>query len=213
MRPARPWQGVLDHDGIEAALAASSVGTWDWDIAADRTRICLITASLFGFSATDVTRGPSLEDYRKAIHPDDRPLFDRTVSDVRRTGGLFVAEYRTRPAPGRERWALARGTFEADETGAISRARGIVIDVTDTRMDGFGAGRAMFSVASEPGGGLDRFADLALDAWRNLQGLTVADQEKLGPIMEQLLVAVGRRLAKQERSAEPIPGRLLPLHS
>ncbi|TDR85351.1 PAS domain-containing protein [Enterovirga rhinocerotis] len=205
--------GVADDAWIRTVLTASSVGTWDWDIAADRTRVCPLTAHLFGFLPDQVERGPALADFLRAIHAEDRTPFNATVAEVRRRGGLFVAEYRTTPRSGPLRWVLARGWFEGGDTGAVTRARGIVIDVTDSRLDGYGGGRALFSAIDESASPLERFADTALTAWQGLQGLSDEDDASIRPALAALLETVGRRLAISGSETTMLRGRRPSLHS
>jgi hypothetical protein len=186
---------------VARALAASDVGTWEWHIADDVLRCDAAAASMLGVPQARGDRGATFALFLDRIHPEDQRRIGTLVDDLRRNGGLYIAQYRTVPEPGDVRWVLARGRFGQNEDGVVSEARGIVIDVTESSRDGF-LDEAAFSVTDASAGGLDRVAELALALFSSAEaGLPRVGFERLKPLLEALLHEIGRQLV----SAPPVP--------
>ena len=71
--------------------------------------------------------------YVSHMHPDDVARKLRLWNLARNTGQPFEAEYRLRGVDGTYRWQLTRALPERDETGAITRWYGSVVDVDDRK--------------------------------------------------------------------------------
>jgi two-component system sensor histidine kinase UhpB len=94
------------------AVDAAELGTWRWDIAADR-----FEASPRCRSMLDLSPPPPAERWQDALaamHPDDRAGFDRAVAAAldHGTGTPLSAEFRIRLPDGGARWR-ARATCAA----------------------------------------------------------------------------------------------------
>jgi len=117
---------------MEAALAAGAIGTWTWDVPADRFSGDPSFAGIFSLPPEAVVAAP-IAVLLAAIHPDDRPgvaeLVERTVA----SGDRYEADYRVARRDGSWRWVTARGQVERDEAGRAVRFPGVVIDVTERK--------------------------------------------------------------------------------
>ncbi|MGT2480611.1 PAS domain-containing protein [Methylobacterium oryzae CBMB20] len=140
---------------VARALAVSDVGTWTWDIADDVLRCDAVAAAMLGLPRAKGDRGTTFAEFLKRIHPDDQRRIGSIIDDLRRQGGLYIAQYRTVPAPGEIRWVLARGRYIRNAEGSVSEAHGIVIDVTECGRDGF-LDEAAFCATDVAAGGIDR---------------------------------------------------------
>ena len=188
---ARPKR--RDTDSVARALAASNVGTWEWRIADDVVRCDAAAATMLGIPLATIGRGTTLGLFLDRIHPQDRPRIATIVGDLRRHGGLYVAQYRAVLAPDDVRWILARGRFVVGTDGIVDEARGIVIDVTESSRDGY-LDEATFCAIDAPTGGIDRVAEMALALFTVAEGLAAPDFERLKPLMDALLHEIGRQL-------------------
>ena len=113
----------------DAALVAADIGTWTYDIRADRLYADRNLAAIFGTGDAGMT-GASLDQYLAVIHPDD---LDRTWRAIQATiagGGTFECEYRVRAAEGGWRHVLARAKLTRDADGKPAWMPGIVLDVS-----------------------------------------------------------------------------------
>lgn len=176
------------------ALAASNVGTWDFDVPGDRVRYDEVIAALFGLDPSDGARGLPLQRFIEAVHPDDVAVFRRKVARVLEQGGHCLLEYRTRQASGETCWVLARGRFDADAVGRIVSGRGICIDITESKRDGAGEDRALFLASSEAPP-LDRAAEHAIAARKAIDEIGGGESHLLRQAVDALLWALGRCLA------------------
>jgi PAS domain S-box-containing protein len=116
---------------LELALGASSrVGTWNWDVPADRLSADPRFAELYGVDVDEAREGAPLERYTRNIHPDDVPAVAAAIDEALRTGEVFSAEYRLLQADGSERWVVAQGRVAHDADGTPASFPGVVYDIT-----------------------------------------------------------------------------------
>lgn len=118
---------------LEATLVAAEIGTWIWDVRADRVYADRNLARLFQVSAEDAAGGP-IARYTRAIHPEDR---ERTKAEIERAiqqRSPLAVEYRVARAGGEVRWVAARGAAEYDAAGQVARFPGVVVDITARRL-------------------------------------------------------------------------------
>jgi hypothetical protein len=178
---------------MQAALDAQDViGSWNWDIAADRVHADALVALLFNVNPDSAEAGAPLAAFAAAIHPEDRERVTSLIGASAREGRSYVAEYRVCSADGVTRWILARGRYQIDAAGRPFRGRGIVIDITPSRMSEDAYVRTGRDGALHP---LERAADHCVAAHR---ALVDEDDAHLKLLSEMLLFEVGRKLAKRE---------------
>ena len=116
-----------------ALEAASGVGTWDWDILADRVYADARYAAFHGVTPERAAQGAPLSEYSRALHPDD---FERLLKSGRThlsTTGDFLEEYRLNHADGSTRWVQTRGRVYRDAKGWAVRHRGVMVDITERK--------------------------------------------------------------------------------
>lgn len=182
---------------VPNALTASQVGTWETDPYTDNTLSDAATAALFGVDPDQAALGLPLATYARAVYPDDRDALYDTLMRVREHGGLFVIEYRTLPNPADLRWVLARGRYERDEKTGVMIGRGIVIDITDSKLDGRAEDRAFFLMEDDNETPLDRAAALTIQTRHAIDEVSGAEGLGLRRLVDALLLALGRALARR----------------
>jgi PAS domain S-box-containing protein len=114
---------------LELALAASGVGSFDWDL---RTgvlvwdeRLC----RLFGLDAGNFDN--RIETFYAGVHPADRDRVRGLIEQAIRTKGGYHAEYRVVAPTGETRWVDARGRVLTGVDGQAQRLIGVASDFTD----------------------------------------------------------------------------------
>jgi PAS domain S-box-containing protein len=117
------------------ALVAGRMGTWETDLVA-RTRIWTKEGmALFGLTLVDGRGhvGGDDDEYRSALHPDDRHLMEEFHQLADRQDS-FTSEYRVVWPDGTTLWLRGRGqvTVRAPD-GKAERMVSIVTDVTDRK--------------------------------------------------------------------------------
>jgi hypothetical protein len=184
-------------------MAMLRIGLWEDDVPADRIRGDAVMAAMYGISEVEAEQGLSWDRLSSLFHPDDLQANPLPHRHVRQDGGLFVWEHRIMPAAGIVRWVLARGHFERDAEGRMC-GRGIVIDITDTRMDGVVYGPAQFLAAHGTSGALlERITDQALELCHMIRALEPEGAAHLRVLIEALLHELGRKLAASLQDEPP----------
>jgi hypothetical protein len=180
--------------GLQEAIdSADVVGTWQWDIPADRIVADILVALLFDIDPQCAEAGVPLSAFLQGVHPEDRARVTTLVAEHARAGRSYVAEYRVLSADGVTRWVLARGRFYIDGTGRPLRGHGIIVDITRSRLDEETAVPAESAPAPSP---LDNAARAVLECHQLLKD--IADRPILHTISSMLLLEIGRALAAQE---------------
>ena len=189
----RYWLGFLPD-----ALTASQVGIWETDFGSDRTVADATTAALFGLDPMQAAIGLPLAAYAEAIFPADREAFFTNIGRVCEHGGSFVVEYRVCSAASGVRWVLARGHYERDDNTGNVIGRGIVVDITESKLN-WQADNHAFFVLQKNETPLDRLATCALQARHAVDEVAGHDRTALRVAADALLWAVGRAIAKRSR--------------
>ncbi|QDU28292.1 Autoinducer 2 sensor kinase/phosphatase LuxQ [Anatilimnocola aggregata] len=115
---------------MEAALDAGAIGTWSWEVQADRFYGDASLARMFAVAPGDVAGG-NISRIMETIHPDDQPRVQKLIERVLQSGDRYEASYRVAQPGGLWKWVTARGKVERDAKGHPVRFPGVVIDVTD----------------------------------------------------------------------------------
>ena len=109
--------------------AASSIGSWDWNVVSDRVTADLRFAKMYGVAAQTAVAGAPIVEFFANIHSDDLPAVQAAIAQAVATGDPFEAEYRLIQPDGRARWVIAQGSCTYDEQGRPARFPGITFDI------------------------------------------------------------------------------------
>ncbi|MGU3591190.1 PAS domain-containing protein [Methylobacterium brachiatum] len=187
-----------------------NIGLWEDDVDNDRIRGDAVFARIYGLLDAEATQGIPWSRLVSIFHPEDLAQDTVRRRRVREEGGLFVWEHRIIPAPGTVRWVLARGHFELNADGGM-RGRGILIDVTDSRTEGYVEGPSRFLVAPEATvSPVERMAERALELWELRHELNAGSAARLQPLLRALMFELGREIASslpEGRAAEASQSR------
>jgi PAS domain S-box-containing protein len=117
---------------LRLALEASHMGTWDYDVEADRVEWSDEMAGIIG-RPPEADGGPMAEAFGQ-VHPDDRAGVEQAVREALERGNDLQIEARLVPGPGGAvRWLLAKGRVYRDENARPLRMTGIAMDITDRK--------------------------------------------------------------------------------
>jgi PAS domain S-box-containing protein len=126
---------LVERDSAAALLAEAQevahIGSWEWDIAADRVTWSDELYRIYGFEpqSVDIT----YDRYLERVHPDDREAVGEAVERAVAGGTSFVFEHRTVLGDGRVRWLQGRGRVLLNDAGKPVRMVGTSQDVTERR--------------------------------------------------------------------------------
>jgi len=113
------------------ALAAGSMGTWDWSSATGehvwdegQYRICGLPQDF----------RLSTEALSELLHPEDREAVREAAQAAFETGQAFNAEFRILRPSGELRWCVANGVVSRDQPGDLWRMNGVTYDITERKL-------------------------------------------------------------------------------
>lgn len=126
-----------DRDQLTAAnqqllFAAENafIGLWYWDFEENSIYATPRCNELFGLPAYERFQ---YEDYREAIHPDDRDFVDSFLSTSRTKGTKYEEEFRVIGPDGSIEWICAEGRSFLDAEGNPNRMTGVVQRITEQK--------------------------------------------------------------------------------
>lgn len=117
---------------LEATLNAAEIGTWLFDLKADKVYADPSMARLYGVSEADANGGSSMA-YFNVIHSDDVDTVKASVERSIATGEPYQDIYRVCLPDGEYRIIHARGKIEFDSDGVPAWMPGVALDITRQR--------------------------------------------------------------------------------
>jgi diguanylate cyclase (GGDEF)-like protein/PAS domain S-box-containing protein len=117
---------------LERAQEVGGVGTWVWDAATERTQWSEQLRRIYGLDDAVASEG-NPHAFDEIVHPDDRAEVVRLQREAIERGSECSVEHRVVWPNGEVHWVRSRGNVELDETGAVVRQFGAVIDVTEEK--------------------------------------------------------------------------------
>ncbi|MFH1036220.1 MAG: PAS domain-containing protein [Pseudomonadota bacterium] len=116
---------------LALVMLGANDGIWDWNIAADRTYLSDRCLELLGYQPGEsIPPGAILADN---VHPDERPLAQRTLQRHLKARAPYDVEHRIRTKDGKYRWFRSRGQAVWNEKGRATRMAGSITDITERR--------------------------------------------------------------------------------
>ena len=125
-------QQAADRQLAMALGAGAAIGTWVWDIAADRLTGDERFAQTFGLDAAKLRLGVPMEQMLAQIHPGDRAAVWQGLKQALGSCGAYRVEYRVR-VHGSWRWMESSGHVECNPGGEPLRLPGVLVDVDARR--------------------------------------------------------------------------------
>ncbi|KPB23948.1 PAS-like protein/PAC domain protein [Pseudomonas savastanoi] len=121
-------------DRVQLALAAGAIiGTWHWDLTADRFTVDEAFAKAFGLDPALGFDGLSLEQVIATVHPEDKQGLIDAINAVITSGRVYAHQYRVRRADGLYYWIEANGRVDRADDGTPLSFPGVLINVDERR--------------------------------------------------------------------------------
>jgi two-component system, cell cycle sensor histidine kinase and response regulator CckA len=132
------YEAQADLAANEAKLAEAQqiahLGSWEWEIAADRVTWSDELYRIYGVSRDDRDdRFGSYGSYLEKVHPDDRARVARVIETALTERRPWTVDYRIVRPGGDLRMIHARGEIVLDDAGRPAVVHGTCQDVTDNR--------------------------------------------------------------------------------
>ncbi|MFE1603178.1 PAS domain-containing hybrid sensor histidine kinase/response regulator [Methylobacterium sp. ID0610] len=119
---------------VQLALTAGAIiGTWFWDLPADRFSVDEAFARTFGFNPAMGREGLSLRQVIETVHPDDKPGLIEAINAAIERGGAYAHQYRVRRTDGNYYWIEANGRVDHAPDGTPLSFPGVLINVDERR--------------------------------------------------------------------------------
>ncbi|KQM80343.1 hypothetical protein ASE76_04195 [Xylophilus sp. Leaf220] len=122
---------ALSQERLDLALGASDmVGIWDWDLASNLLYADARFARFYGVDPERGESGAPIEEYLRAVHPDDLARIRDEFRALFGNGGDYASDYRVVQPDGAVRWVSARGRLVRDAEGRPLRFPGASVEIT-----------------------------------------------------------------------------------
>jgi PAS domain S-box-containing protein len=119
------------EEQLRLALEAGRVGTWDWDVVANRVTWSNYLFEIHGIEPANF-KG-TVEAFVEAVHPDDREHVQRAIDKTLSEGMPYSAEMRILRPGGDVRWIFTNGEVFREPGGKAVRMMGATVDITDRK--------------------------------------------------------------------------------
>lgn len=136
MAAAEAYDQTSDPLNADMSGQGELIGMWDWDVTNNKAYVDPPAARLFDVNAKASVTGLPLEEYIKAIHPEDVASFKSGVYQIAHDGGCFKSTYRV-INNGRVIWVYARGSCFVGPGKMPVRFPGALFDITPSMTSGF----------------------------------------------------------------------------
>jgi PAS domain S-box-containing protein len=120
------------EERLQLALAASRMGTWNWNIQMGTITWSDNVEALFGLEPGEFDG--SFEMFVARLHPDDRDRVLTAIDHAVTTGENYDIEFRVVYPDGTIRWALSQGKVFYDQHGQPIQMAGIDLDITHRKL-------------------------------------------------------------------------------
>ncbi len=116
---------------LATAQRIAHVGSWEWDVAADRVQWSDEMCRIFGI---EPGLTPDFETYLSSVHPGDRERVDRRIQRAgEAAAGEYEFDHRVVRPDNVVRWVRSRGVVERAPDGTVLRMSGTTQDITELR--------------------------------------------------------------------------------
>jgi PAS domain S-box-containing protein len=119
------------QERLTLAMAAGSIGIWDWNIQTNEVLWSPTMGVMYGLPIN--TLCPSIENFLKLIHPEDRDLFHNSVQHSINQKVDFACPHRVFWSDGSLHWLSSRGKVHYDENGKPLRMIGTTRDISERK--------------------------------------------------------------------------------
>jgi two-component sensor histidine kinase/DNA-binding response OmpR family regulator len=113
------------------ALAAGSMGSWDWDLVTGKIMWDAGQHAIYGVVPGQFAVTP--EHYKVLIVPEDWDRLQAGMQSLLAHGHPHQAEFRVRRPNGEVRWCASTAAASLDSSGKVVRISGVTMDITERK--------------------------------------------------------------------------------
>jgi len=122
---------VASEQRRSLALAAGSMGSWDWHLASNTLTWDEGQHAIFGVTPGEFA--VTAEHVKVLILPEDWESIQVGMEQLQRHGGTHRTEYRVRRPNGQIRWCVSNAAATMDAAGSVASISGVTLDITDRK--------------------------------------------------------------------------------
>jgi PAS domain S-box-containing protein len=115
---------------LDQAQQIARLGHWQANLETDALYWSSTIFDIFGYDRQGFT--PSIEAFKRSVHPDDRALVEASEQRAL-AGGLHDVVHRIVRPDGEVRWVHELAQLQADEQGCMTRLAGTIQDVSELK--------------------------------------------------------------------------------
>jgi PAS domain S-box-containing protein len=115
------------QEQLAITIDAARLGTFDWDLVAEKITWNARHSALFGVRAGNFDG--TYAGFQRCVHPEDLPAVEHAIIEAQRTRGLFHQEFRVVWPDGSTHWIIGSGQFMYDGSGRPLRMHGVAMDI------------------------------------------------------------------------------------
>jgi two-component system NtrC family sensor kinase len=117
----------------QLALSGNNEGIWDWNIDTGHVFASARLTEMLGYENQEMTN--HINQWHELLHPDDfEPVMDILQAYLSQKLEQYKLEYRMKSKNGSDKWILARGQAQWDETGKPVRMVGSFQDISERKL-------------------------------------------------------------------------------
>ena len=113
------------------ALAAGSMGSWDWDLLSNTLVWDEGQHAIFGVVAGEFAVTP--ERVKMLVVPEDWERIQTGMDALQKHAATHQTEYRVRRPNGQMRWCVSTAAATTDASGRVVSISGVTVDITDRK--------------------------------------------------------------------------------
>jgi PAS domain S-box-containing protein len=118
------------EERLQLAIAGARLGTYDWDLVADRILTSAYFNQLMGFAPdAQIT----VTDWQQSVHPEDLAMATSNLERSRAEQTDLTQEYRVIWPDGSIHWIAGFGRYYYDREGRAVRLAGGITEITDRK--------------------------------------------------------------------------------
>ncbi|MBN9392891.1 MAG: PAS domain S-box protein [Chloroflexi bacterium] len=117
-----------NEERLRLASEAGGLGTWEWDVAADKITLSPNIQTLLGPRTGKFEN--NLEGFYRLVHPEDRPRVQQNLAQVLEKGEPYDIEFRLNGDGSRPVWIAARARAFFNTQGQPQRLIGVLQNIT-----------------------------------------------------------------------------------
>ena len=133
IRAREAFQALQENEAkLYESQQIANLGHWDWDVLNNKAEWSDQLYKILNKSKEICN--PSFTTFLQVVHPNDRGMVTRTITQAVEKGEVYNIEHRIQLPDGRERNVISQGRAIMGLTGQVVKLRSVVQDITERKL-------------------------------------------------------------------------------